>query len=72
MKERIHNTDEAIMEEVKRLDLIAREAWAAWERSQEPYETIQIIQTNGEKKVVKTVRKGLGRYSVSENGIRRD
>ncbi len=60
MKSRLRNTDEAIMEEVKSLEVVEREAWDGWQRSQKPAETTRIIQKNGEKRAEKTVRERTG------------
>ncbi len=53
---RIHNVDELIAEEQKRIQQIEQAAWAALERSQQPLETTRIIQKNGEKRAEKLVR----------------
>jgi len=60
MKARIHDTDSLITEEVKHLQLIGREAWAAWQGSMQPQETTRLVQKNGEKKVEKTIRQRSG------------
>ena len=60
MESRVRNTDEAIEEGLKCLDAVEREAWDAWQRSQEPAATTRIIQKNGEKRAEKTVRERSG------------
>ena len=60
MESRVRNTDEAIEEGLKCLDAVEREAWDAWQRSQEPAATTRIIQKNGEKRAEKTVRERPG------------
>jgi len=57
---RVRNLDEAIVEEDKSLEVVIREAWGGWQRSQEPAETTRIIQKNGEKRAEKTVRERPG------------
>ena len=61
---RVHDLDEAIMREVASLDVVVREAWKEWERSKQPAETAHMIQTNGEKRVEKTVRERSGDYRL--------
>ncbi len=57
---RICNYNEATMEEVKSLEVVEREAWEAWQRSQKPAVTTRIIQKNGEKRAEKTIRERPG------------
>ncbi len=57
---RLCKTDEAIMEEVKSLEVVEREAWDGWQRSQKPAETTRMMQKNGEKRVEKTIRERAG------------
>lgn len=37
-KERLENTEERVTIEIARLDLVIKEAWAAWDRSKEDYQ----------------------------------
>ncbi len=60
MESRVRNSDEMIVKEAKKLEVVEREAWDGWQRSQEPAETTRIIQKNGEKSAEKTVRERTG------------
>ena len=57
---RARKFDEAREEQLKKLKLIAREAWKGWERSQKPAETTRIVQKNGERRAEKMVRERSG------------
>ena len=57
---RIGDFDEAVVIELKKVDRLEREAWSAWERSQEPVEATKVIQDGGGKKAEKTVRQQQG------------
>ena len=52
----VRDYDEAVRLELKKLDFLAREAWAGWHRSQQPAETTRVTQGDGGKKAEKTVR----------------
>lgn len=56
----IRDSEERLEELIKMLELVEREARDAWERTQQPAETIRITQKNGEKTVAKTVRQRQG------------
>ena len=56
----IRNFDEAIGEQLEKLQLLRREMWAEWERSKKSVETARITQKNGEKRAEKTIRERSG------------
>lgn len=57
---RIRDFDEAVGMELKKIELVEREAWAAWARSQQPSEATRIVQGEGGKHVEKSVRQQVG------------
>lgn len=46
--------------EIQKIDLLEREAWAAWERSQEPQESTKVTQDGSSKRAQKTVEHPIG------------
>ena len=59
-KSRIRDFDEAVQLELNKLQLLERQAWNGWQRSQEPAETTRVTQDAGGKKAEKTVRQQQG------------
>lgn len=57
---RIRDFDEAVVVELKKLEVVEREAWAAWERSRQPLETSRIVQGETGKHLEKTVQQQVG------------
>lgn len=57
---RIRDFDEAVGTELKKIERIEREAWAAWARSQQPSESTRIVQGDGSKHVEKSVHQQVG------------
>ena len=57
---RITDFDSLVAEDVQRLRRIALEAWNGWAKSQQPVETMRVVQKNGEKKAEKTIRQQTG------------
>jgi predicted transcriptional regulator len=57
---RIRDFDEAVNLELQKLQLLEREAWQGWQRSQEPVESTRVVQSEGGKKAEKTVRRQNG------------
>ncbi len=56
----IRDFDAAREEELQKLDLLEREAWAAWKRSQEPAESTKVVQDGSGKRAQKTVEHPVG------------
>jgi hypothetical protein len=58
----IRDFDQAVEVELKKLELLEREAWLAWERSQEPQESTRVTNDGSGKgkKAEKTVRRTPG------------
>ncbi len=56
----IRDFDAAREEELQKLDLLEREAWAAWERSQQIQESTRVIQDGSGKRAQKTVEHPVG------------
>lgn len=52
----IRDFDEAVELELQKLQLLEREAWEGWQRSQQPLELTRVVQGEGGKKAEKTVR----------------
>lgn len=46
--------------ELNKLQVLSREAWDGWQRSQDPAKTVRVIQKNGEKRAENTVRERSG------------
>lgn len=57
---RIEDVGAAVALELKRTEVLHRETCLAWVRSQQPVETIRIIDRNGQKLVEKTVQERPG------------
>ena len=47
-------------QELRKLDLLEREAWAAWRRSQQPAESTKVVQDRSGKRAHKTVQHQVG------------
>ena len=56
----IRDFDEAVQLELSKLQLLEREAWSGWQRSQEPAEITRVTQEGEGRKAEKTVRKQIG------------
>ena len=56
----IRDFDAAREEELQKLDLLEREAWAAWERSQQVQESPRVVQDGSGKRAQKTVEHPVG------------
>jgi len=56
----IRDFDAARDQELRKLDLLEREAWAAWKRSQEPAESTKVVQDASGKRAQKTVEHPVG------------
>jgi hypothetical protein len=56
----IRDFDEAVQEELHKYQILEREAWSGWQRSQEPAEMSRIVQGETGKKAEKTVRQRTG------------
>jgi len=56
----IRDFDEAVTVELKRVDALEREAWSAWQRSQEPAEMTRVTSDPKGKRAEKTVRQQPG------------
>ena len=57
---RIRDFDEAVAIELRKLDNLEREAWSAWERTQQPAESTKVTQDGSGKKAEKTVKQQQG------------
>lgn len=60
MKSGIRNFDEALNKELKKLDILEREAWAAWTLFMQPTATTRATQQHGKIKAEKTIRERTG------------
>ncbi len=56
----IRDFDAAREQELQKLDLVEREAWAAWERSQQVQESTRVTQDGSGKRAQKTVEHPVG------------
>jgi hypothetical protein len=56
----IRDFDELRCQELAKLDMIEREAWAAWRRSQQPAQTATVNGEAGSQKAKRTVRHQYG------------
>jgi predicted transcriptional regulator len=56
----LRNFDEAVEESLRKYQVLEREAWNGWQRSQEPAETSRIVQGEQGRKAEKTVRQQVG------------
>jgi len=56
----VRDFDAAREHELQKLDLLEREAWAAWQRSQQPVESTRVTQDGSGKKAQKTVEHPVG------------
>ena len=56
----IRDFDAARERELQKLEVLEREAWAAWERSQQPVESTTVTQDGSGKKAQKTVEHPVG------------
>ena len=57
---RIRDFDEAVAVELRKLDNLEREAWLAWERTQQPVETTKVAQDGSGKRAEKIVKQQYG------------
>lgn len=57
---RIRDFDAAVELELQKLRMLEREAWAGWNRSQQPLETTRVTQTSDDKKAEKSARQQHG------------
>ena len=59
-RSQVRDFDEAVVTELKKIDRLEREAWAGWERSQQPAESTKVTQDGAGKRAEKTVRQQQG------------
>ena len=56
----IRDFDQAVTVQLKKLDRVEREAWAAWERSKQPLESTTVVSDGSAKRAQKLVKQQAG------------